>query len=66
MVASYQVHILGVLNFQSQQKADSLQGVGSSVHIVAQEQVVDVGDVPSCGGGAILLKEPHQVAKLTM
>ena len=66
MIASYQVHVLGVLNFQSQQQADGLQGVGPSVHIVAQEQVVNVGDVPSCGGGAILLKEPHQVAKLAV
>lgn len=60
------MHILGVLNFESQQQADGLQRVGPSVHIVAQEQVVNVGDVPSCGGGAVLLKESHQVAKLTM
>ena len=66
MVASYQVHILGVLYLERQQQADGLQGVGSPVHIVPQEQVVDVGDVPGSGGGPVLLKQAHQVPKLPM
>lgn len=66
VIASYQMYILGVLYFESQQKADGLQRVGPSIHIVTQEQVVNVCDVSSRGGGAILLKKPHQVAKLTV
>lgn len=66
MVPSDQMYILGVLYFESQQQADGLQRVRPSVHIVTKEQVVNVCDVPSCGRGTVLLKEPHQVAKLTM
>lgn len=66
VVASYQMDILGVLYFESQQQADGLQRVGPSVHIVTQKKVVDVCDVPSCGRGPVLLKKPHQIAKLTV
>ena len=38
----------------------------SSVYIVPQEEVVNVGDVSCCGGGAVLLKESHQVPELTV
>jgi hypothetical protein len=34
MVATYQVHVLGVLNLESQQQADGLQRVSPPVHIV--------------------------------
>jgi hypothetical protein len=37
-----------------------------SVYVVPQEEVVNVGDVSCCGGGAILLEESHQVPKLTV
>lgn len=37
-----------------------------SVHIVSQKQVVNVGDVPSCGRRAILFEQPHQVTELTV
>lgn len=66
MITPYQMYVLGVLDFERQQQADGLQGVGASVHIVPQKQVVNVGDVPSCGGSAVLLKKSHQVAKLTV
>ena len=64
MVAAYEVHRLGVLYFERQQQADGLQGVGPPVHIVAQEEVVYVGDVPCRGGGPILVEEPHEVQEL--
>ena len=44
----------------------SEEGAITPVHIVAQEQVVDVGDVARGGRRAILLKQPHQVAELAM
>ena len=34
MVATYQVHVLGVLNLERQQQADGLQRVRPPVHIV--------------------------------
>ena len=66
MVAAYEVHSLGVLELQRQQQADGFQGVRAPVHVVAQEQVVDVGDVTRGRGRAVLLKQPHQVAKLAV
>ena len=66
MVATDEVHILGVLDLEGQEQADGLQGVGPSVHIVPQEQVVDVGDVACRAGHAVLLEQPHQVPKLAV
>ena len=66
MIAPYQVHVLGVLNLERQQEANGFQGVRPSVHIVPKEQVVNVGDVSSSRWRPILLKETHEVSKLTM
>ena len=38
----------------------------SPIYIVPQEQVVNVGDVASCVGCTVLLKQAHQVAKLAV
>lgn len=64
MVAAYEVHGLGVLELEREQQADGLQGVRAPVHVVAQEQVVDVGDVARGRGRAVLLEQPHQVPEL--
>lgn len=64
MVAANEVHGLGVLYLERQQQADGLQGVGPPVHIVPQEQVVYIGDVPGRGGGPVLVKQAHQVQEL--
>lgn len=66
VVPSNQVHTLGVLDLEGQQQTNCLQTVGSPVHIVSKEEVVDVGDVPSCGWCAVLLKQSHEVPKLPM
>ena len=66
MIAPDEVHVLGMLNLKRQQQADGLQAVRAPVHVIAQEQVVDVRDVAGGAGGAILLKEPHEVAKLAV
>lgn len=34
------------------------------VHIVPEEQIVNVGDVAGSGGGSILLEQAHEVAEL--
>lgn len=66
MIASYEVHSLWVLNLERQQQADGFQGVCAAVDVVSQEQIVNVGYVPGRGRRPILLKQPHQVPKLTM
>ena len=66
VVAPDQVDGGGVLNLEGQQQADGLQGVGAPVDIVAQEEVVDVGDVASRAGRAVLLKQAHEVPKLAV
>ena len=55
-----------MLNLEGQQQADGLQGVGAAVDIVAQEEVVDVGDVAGRAGRAVLLKQAHEVPKLAV
>ncbi len=66
MVASYEVHTLGVLNFEGQQEAHGLQRVGSSIYVVSEEEVVYVGDVSSSAGSAILFEQSHKVQELAM
>ena len=66
MVASDEMDGVGVLDLEGQQQADGLQAVSAPVHIIPQEQVVDVRDVSRCAGRAILLEQPHQIPKLAM
>ena len=66
MVATYEVHCLGVLDLEREQQADGLQGVGPPVHIVPQEEVVYIGDVSRSGGGPVLVEQPHEVQKLSV
>ena len=66
VIAADEVHRLGVLDFERQQKADGLKGMGPPVHIVSQKEVVYVGDVSSRRWGPVLVKEPHQVQELTV
>ena len=66
VVAAYEVDVARVLNLEGEQQANGLQGVRSSIHIVTQEQVVNIGDVPSSAWHAVLLKQPHEVSKLPM
>lgn len=60
MVAPEQEEVLGVFDLVRQQKADGLQGLLPSVHIVAQEQVVGLRRE------AAILKEPQQVCVLSV
>ena len=66
MVASNEVNGGGVLYLEGQQQADGLQAVGAPINVVPQKQVVNVRDVACCAGGAILLKQPHEVPKLAV
>ena len=66
VIATYEVHRMWVLDLESKQQADGLEAVRSPVDIVAQEQVIDVGDVACSAGRAILLEQPHEVAKLAV
>lgn len=60
MVASQQKEVLGILELVGKKKADSLQRLFASVHIVPQEEVV------CFGREATILKEPQQVCILTV
>lgn len=60
MVASQEEKVLRVLNFVGKQQADRLQALLSSVHVVAQEQVIRVWREVA------VLKQPQQVVILSM
>lgn len=66
MIPPNEVHAFGVLNFERQQQADSLQRMCSPVHIIPQEEVINVGDVPCSAWRAVLLKESHEIQKLAV
>ena len=66
VVASNQMHRGRVLDLQREQQADGLERVRAAVDIVAEEKIVDVRDVPSGAGRAILLEKAHQVTKLAV
>lgn len=60
VVAPQEEEVLRVLDFVSQQKAYSLQGLFASVHIVPKEQIVALRREPT------ILKEPQEIIVLTM
>ena len=66
MVAAYEVHGGGVLDLEGQQQADGFQAVGPPVHVVPQEQVVDVWNIPCSAGRPVLLKQAHEVPELAV
>mmetsp|Transcript_8661 Transcript_8661/g.22343 ORF Transcript_8661/g.22343 Transcript_8661/m.22343 type:complete len:278 (-) Transcript_8661:1372-2205(-) len=66
MVPPNQMYIVFVFYLQSQEQAYSLQTMRASIHVIAQEEVVDVRHIPCCHGCAEFLEEPHQVTKLAM
>lgn len=60
VVATEDVEVIGVLNLVGQEKADGLQAVLPSVHVVSQKEVVGLRRV------APVLEEPQQVIVLAM
>ena len=66
MVAADQVHGRRVLYLEREEQADGLERVRAAVDVVAEEEIVDVGDVPSGAGRAVLFEKAHQVPKLAV
>ena len=66
VVAAQQVDAAGVLDLEREQQADRFERVRAAVDVVAEEEVVDVGDVARGAGHAVLLEEAHEVAKLAV
>lgn len=66
VVAADQVHCVRVLDLEREQQADGFQRVRAAVDIVAQEDVVDVSDVPRRARRAVLFKKAHEVPKLAV
>lgn len=60
MVASQQEKVLRILNFVGEQQTDRLQRLLSSVHVVAQEQIIRVR------WEVAVLKQAQQVIILPM
>jgi len=58
--------LLWVLQFQSQQEAKHLQTLGSSIYVVAEEEVVEASDVTRLAWGLPDVEEAHQVVVISV
>lgn len=60
MVSSQQEEVLRILDLVSQKKADSLEGLFTSVYIISEEEVVSIR------GETSIFEKSEQIVVLTM
>lgn len=58
MVASEDGESFFVSNLEAEEEADSFEGVVASIHVISQEEIVSIGDIPSDS------EEFHEVVEL--